>query len=169
MRPQSLSLGILVAVFFYFGWDVSSNLADNLAEETADAKTTSGLGGIFGVSAIFGLFLLAQVAIQMTLTPDEIHANSANLLPMLGRVALPGSCGAVAILTVLISAIATIETQFLQCTRLLFSMARGGVIGEALGRLHPRLQTPGLQVSPSSASRFSYWPALPLWLLSTNC
>jgi amino acid transporter len=48
------------------------------------------------------------------------------------------------VLAVLVSAVATIETQLLQCTRLLFSMARDRVIGEAMGKLHPRFQTPWL-------------------------
>lgn len=137
---QSFSAGMLVAIFYYFGWDVSANLA----EETAGAKTVAGLAGILGVIVIFGLFVLAQVAVQMTLTPDEIEANGGNLLPALGAAVLPAPWNAIAILTVLVSTVATIETQLLQCTRLLFSMARDGVISKMMGQLHPRFQTPWL-------------------------
>jgi amino acid transporter len=52
---------MLVALFFYFGWDVSANLA----EETAGADTASGIACILGVFVIVGLFLLAQVAVQI--------------------------------------------------------------------------------------------------------
>ena len=137
---QSFADGLLVTIFYFFGWDVSANLA----EETAHAKTTAGLGGILGVLAVFGLYLLAQVAAQMALTPGEIEAQSANLLPALGQAALPRPWSSIAVLAVLVSAVATIETQLLQCTRLLFSMARDGVIGAAIGRLHPRFRTPWL-------------------------
>ena len=51
-------------------------------------RHAAGFGGIVGVLVIFALFLLAQVAIQMALTSDEIQANAANLLPALGHVAL---------------------------------------------------------------------------------
>jgi len=51
------------------------------AEETANAKKAAGLGGVVGVFVIVALFLLAQVAIQMALTSDQIPANAANLLP----------------------------------------------------------------------------------------
>ena len=129
---------MLVALFFYFGWDVSANLA----EETAGADTASGIACILGVFVIVGLFLLAQVAVQMALTPSEIQANGSNLLPALGAAALPAPWSAIATLAVWVSAVATIETQLLQCTRLLFSMARDGVIGETVGKLHPRFQTP---------------------------
>ena len=36
---DSFSAGMLVAIFYFFGWDVSANLA----EETANAKTAAGL------------------------------------------------------------------------------------------------------------------------------
>ena len=137
---EAFSAGMLVAIFYYFGWDVSSNLA----EETAHAKRASGLGGVIGVLVIFILFMVAQVAVQMALTPDQIQANSANLLPALGHVALAAPWSAIAVLAVMVSAVATLETQLLQCTRLLFSMARDGVISEPMGRLHPRFQTPWL-------------------------
>ena len=134
---QSFSAGMLVALFYYFGWDVSANLA----EETAGADT-AGIACIVGVFVIVALFLLAQVAVQMALTPSEIQANGGNLLPALGAAAHPAPWSAIAVLAVLVSAVATIETQLLQCTRLLFSMARDRVIGEAMGKLHPRFQTP---------------------------
>jgi amino acid transporter len=96
------------------------------------------------VIIVVALFLLAQVATQMALSLSEIEANGANLLPALGAAALPAPWSAIAVLAVLVSTIATIETQLLQCTRLLFSMARDRVIGETMGKLHPRFQTPWL-------------------------
>ena len=137
---QSFSAGMLVALFYYFGWDVSANLA----EETAGANTASGIACILGVLVTVGLFILAQVAVQMALSPSEIEANGGNLLPALGAAALPAPWSAIAVLAVLVSTVATIETQLLQCTRLLFSMARDRMIGEAMGKLHPRFQTPWL-------------------------
>ena len=44
----------------------------------------------------------------------------------------------------MVSVVATLQTQLFQCTRLLFSMARDQVIGEPMGWLHPRFQTPWL-------------------------
>jgi len=39
---------MLITIFYYFGWDVASNLA----EETANAKKAAGLGGVVGVFVI---------------------------------------------------------------------------------------------------------------------
>lgn len=137
---HSFSAAMLVALFYYFGWDVSANLA----EETAGANTVSGIACVLGVMVTMGMFLLAQVAVQMALTPAEIQANGGNLLPALGAAAFPAPWSGIAVLAVLTSAVATIETQLLQCTRLLFSMARDRTIGEAMGKLHPHFQTPWL-------------------------
>jgi amino acid transporter len=137
---NAFTAGMLVAIFYFLGWDVSANLA----EETADAKRASGFGGVAGVLVIFLLFLLMQVSVQMSLSPEAIQDNSANVLSALGHVAFPGRWSAIATIAVLVSAIATLETQLLQCTRLLFSMARDGVISAPMGRLHPKFQTPWL-------------------------
>ncbi len=55
---EAFSAGMLVALFYYFGWDVSANLS----EETEDAAHTAGPGGILGVLIVFALFILIQIA-----------------------------------------------------------------------------------------------------------
>ena len=137
---ETFSAGMLVAVFYFCGWDVSANLA----EETANSESSSGHAGVAGVTVIFILFLLAQVSIQMALTPDQIQGNAANLLPALGNLTLGAPWTAVAVLAVMVSSVATIQTQLVQCSRLLFAMSRDKVIGPSMGRLHPRFQTPWL-------------------------
>jgi amino acid transporter len=137
---QAFSAAMLVALFYYFGWDVSANLA----EETANADRATGLACILGVVAVVAMFLLAQVAAQTALSQSDIAAHAGNLLPALGAAALPAPFSAIAVLAILVSTIATIQTQLLQCTRLLYSMARDRVIGQAMGELHPRFQTPWL-------------------------
>lgn len=137
---QAFSAGMLVALFYYFGWDVSANLA----EETVHGGRAAGLACVLGVGAVGAMFLLAQVAAQMALASADIEAHGGSLLPALGAAALPSHWSAIAILAVLVSTVATIETQLLQCTRLLFSMARTRTIGQSMGKLHPRFRTPWL-------------------------
>ena len=137
---QTFIAGMLVAMFYYFGWDVSSNVA----EESQNANSVPGSSGVLGMVGIFLLFLLLQVAIQMGLTPDDVQKNSADLLPALGNAILPHPWGSIAILAVLVSTIGTIETQLTQCARTLFSMGRDRVIHEKFEEIHPRFQTPWL-------------------------
>ncbi|GMA51054.1 putative amino acid permease [Alicyclobacillus contaminans] len=130
--------GSLVAVFYYWGWDVTANLT----EETEDRNRAPGYGGVFGMVGIFVLFEVMQIACQMGLTQDQISKASTNLLPVVGDMIFPRPWGDIAILAVLISTIATLETSLLQASRTLFAMGRDRVIGEKFGQLHPRFQTP---------------------------
>ena len=137
---HSFIAGMTIAVFYYFGWDVSSNVA----EETQDANMAPGKSGVFGMIGIVVLFLLMQVAAQMGMTPETMQQNSASLLPALGDAIFPRPWGSIAILAVLVSTIGTMETQLTQCARLLFSMGRDRAISRRFEQIHPRFQTPWL-------------------------
>lgn len=132
--------GSLIAVFYYWGWDVTSNLT----EETEDSSRAPGYGGVFGMIAIFILFEFMQVVFQMGLTPDKISEASTNLLPVLGDMIFPRPWGNIAILAVIISTVATLETSLLQASRTLFSMGRDRVISTKFADIHPKFQTPWL-------------------------
>jgi amino acid transporter len=137
---QTFMAGMLVAVFYYFGWDVSSNVA----EETQDSNAAPGNSGVIGMIGIVTLFLLIQVSVQMGMSADMIEKNGANLLAALGDSILPRPWGQIAVLAVLLSTVGTIETQMTQCARTLFSMGRDRVIHEKFADIHPRFQTPWL-------------------------
>jgi amino acid transporter len=137
---QTFMAGLLVAMFYYFGWDVSSNVA----EETENANDAPGSSGVLGMIGIFALFLILQVAVQMGLSPADIEQNSASLLPALGNAIFPRPWGSIAVLAVLLSTVGTIGTQLTQCARTLFSMGRDRVIHTKFADIHPRFQTPWL-------------------------
>jgi amino acid transporter len=139
-NPATFMAGMLVAVFYYFGWDVSSNVA----EETEDANTAPGKSGVIGMIGVVTLLILIQVSVQMGLSPQTIESNSANVLGVLGDAILPAPWGKIAILAVLLSTVGTIETQMTQCARSLFSMGRDRVIHEKFSEIHPHFQTPWL-------------------------
>jgi amino acid transporter len=132
--------GMLVAVFYYFGWDVSSNVA----EESQSAQDTPGNGGLLGMIAIVALFLLLQVGVQIGFSAEAVEKHGAALLPALGDAVLPGPWGRIALLAVLLSTVGTLETQITQAARLLFSMGRDRVMHEKFEELHPRFKTPWL-------------------------
>jgi amino acid transporter len=132
--------GMLIAVFYFFGWDVSSNVA----EESEDSNSTPGNSGVIGMVGIVILFMLIQVTIQMGMTAEMVEANGTNLLAAFGDLVLPRPWGQIAVLAVLLSTVGTIETQMTQCARTLFSMGRDRVIHEKFAEIHPRFQTPWL-------------------------
>ena len=132
--------GMLVAVFYYWGWDVSANLA----EETENAKSTVGSSGVYGMIGLVVLFLILQSVIQMGLTNDQIQGNATTILPMLGDRVLPKPFGTIAVIAVIVSSLATLETGMLQSSRSLYAMGRDRVLGAKFAELHPKYQTPWL-------------------------
>ncbi|RVU22633.1 APC family permease [Streptomyces antnestii] len=139
--PSGFAAGALIAAFYYWGWDVTSNLS----EETRNSRKTSGLAGLIGVAIVFVLFEVFTIATNMLLTPKEI-ATSDNIMGLLGDRVLPGPGGKLLIVAVMLSTIATLETTLIQVTRSLFSMGRDKTLPSALGKSHPRWQTPWVAI-----------------------
>ena len=130
--------GALVAMFYYWGWDVASNLS----EETQNSRRNPGLGGIVAVFIVFALYEIFTIATQLTLTSKTISANAADVLTVLGRDAWPGVGGKLLAVAVMLSTIATLETTIIQVTRSLFAMGRDRTLPPSLARIHPRWRTP---------------------------
>lgn len=128
----------LIAAFYYWGWDVSSNLN----EETHNGHKSSGAGGIIGVIIVFLLFEVFTIAIQVILPAKTIQDNSGNVLGVLGNEIWPGIGGKLLIVAVMLSTIATLETTLIQVTRTLFSMGRDHTLPSAFGHSHPKWRTP---------------------------
>jgi amino acid transporter len=137
---QTFFAGILVSMFYYFGWDVSSNVA----EETKDSNHTAGLSGVVGMIGVFLLFILMQITIQIGFSLEDVQKNGDNLFAAMGNTIYPHPWGNVALLAVLVSTIGTMETQLTQCARMLFSMGRDRVIFRRFEEIHPQFQTPWL-------------------------
>src|SRR3954453_14551625 len=130
----------LVAAFYYWGWDVSSNLN----EETKNGRKAAGRGGIIGVIIVFLLFEVFTIAVEVILPAKTIADSNGNLLSILGDVIWPGIGGKILIIAVALSTIATLETPLIQVTRTLFAMGRDHTIPLAFGRANPRWRTPAV-------------------------
>ncbi|MFM9695995.1 APC family permease [Streptomyces europaeiscabiei] len=135
--------GALIAAFYYWGWDVTSNLS----EETRDSRRTTGLAGLIGVGIVFLLFEVFTIAVNVILTDTQIQENDANVLAVLGEEVWPGLGGKLLIVAVMLSTIATLETTLIQVTRSLFAMGRDRTMPEALGRVHRTWNTPYVAIA----------------------
>jgi amino acid transporter len=135
--------GALVAAFYYWGWDVTSNLS----EETRNSRRTTGLAGLIGVGIVFLLFEVFTVAVNVILSARQIEENGANVLAVLGEEVWPGWGGKLLIVAVMLSTVATLETTLIQVTRSLFAMGRDRTMPAALGRVHRTWNTPWVAVA----------------------
>ncbi|MEU0206190.1 APC family permease [Streptomyces canus] len=139
---QGFASGALIAAFYYWGWDVTSNLS----EETRNSRRTTGLAGLIGVGIVFLLFEVFTIAVNVILTSTQIEDNDANVLAVLGDEVWPGWGGKLLIVAVMLSTIATLETTLIQVTRSLFAMGRDRTMPSALGRVHRRWNTPWVAI-----------------------
>ncbi|MFJ8778081.1 MULTISPECIES: APC family permease [unclassified Streptomyces] len=139
---QGFASGALIAAFYYWGWDVTSNLS----EETRNSRRTTGLAGLIGVGIVFLLFEVFTIAVNVILTSKQIEDNDANVLAVLGDEIWPGWGGKLLIVAVMLSTIATLETTLIQVTRSLFAMGRDRTMPSALGRVHRRWNTPWVAI-----------------------
>ncbi|ANS70061.1 putative amino acid transporter transmembrane protein s [Streptomyces lincolnensis] len=135
--------GALIAAFYYWGWDVTSNLS----EETRNSRRTTGLAGLIGVGIVFLLFEAFTIAVNMILSAKQIEENDANVLAVLGEEIWPGWGGKLLVVAVMLSTIATLETTLIQVTRSLFAMGRDRTMPSALGRVHPHWNTPWVAIT----------------------
>ncbi|MFF3699161.1 APC family permease [Streptomyces sp. NPDC002221] len=139
---SGFAAGTLIAAFYYWGWDVTSNLS----EETRDSRRTAGLSALVGVAVVFALFVAYTVAVNVLLTSGEIEAGQSNVLALLGERVWPGFGGKIMVLAVILSTIATLETTLIQVTRSLFAMGRDRTMPGALGAVHRRWNTPWVAI-----------------------
>jgi amino acid transporter len=130
--------GALLAAFYYWGWDVTANLN----EETKGSRKTPGRGAIIGMLVTFGLFEVFTVGSNMVLTSKQVEDNAANVLGILGQEVWRGTGGKLLVVAVLLSTVATLETQLIQVTRTLFSMGRDGTLVKSFGTVHSKYKTP---------------------------
>ena len=135
---SGFTIAALLAAFFYWGWDVTSNLN----EEIENPEVNSGKGGVNGVIGVMILYITAAVAIQMVLSQPEIIKSGINVLSALGQVIWPGWPGKLIVISVVLSTIATLETQLIQISRTMFSMGRDRTMPALLGTTHAKYRTP---------------------------
>ena len=135
---QKFFAGALVAAFYYWGWDVTANLN----EETKGSHKTPGQGAIIGMLITFLLFEVFTIGSNMVLSDKDITDNTANILGVLGQKVWPGTPGKLIVVAVLLSTVATLETQLIQVTRTMFSMGRDGTLARSFGKVHKKYKTP---------------------------
>ncbi|HTJ71397.1 MAG TPA: APC family permease [Actinospica sp.] len=146
---SSLTLGLLTALFIYWGWDT----AVSVNEETKDRSKTPGRAAVLSTVLLLVTYGLVTVSAQAfagvgatgsgLANPD----NSGDVLSGLGSGVF-GSVGfgwflsKLLVLMVLSSASASTQTTIMPTARTSLSMADHRGIPSVFARIHPRFRTP---------------------------
>jgi amino acid transporter len=137
--PSMFAASALIVVFFYWGWDVTANLA----EETADGHVHAGNGGfvsVFITIAYYVAFVLATLFLFSIKDAKGLNANIIYNIAVTSGLGRTG--GLLASCAVILSSVATLETTMLQFSRTLFAMGRDGAMNPMFGFVDRRTQTP---------------------------
>ncbi|MCS0635278.1 APC family permease [Streptomyces sp. LP05-1] len=147
--------GALIAAFYFWGWDVTSNLS----EETRNSRRTAGLAALVGVAVVFLIFEAYTIAVNVVVPAGEVRSGGAHALTLLGEEIWPGVGGRLLVLAVLLSTVATLETTLIQVTRSLFAMGRDRTMPAALGTVHRRWNTPWVAIAAVGAAALALFAA----------
>lgn len=140
--PKTFANGALVAIFFFYGWDVTMNLS----EETKDPNSTPGRATFWSMVFLMAFFLVFISITLLGLSDAEIQHYNTNIIFAIAEKLFGKTWGYIAILAVLLSTVGTVETQMLQFTRTLFAKGREGALHPRYSRLHHRWQTPHVAI-----------------------
>lgn len=136
---ETFASGALVAIFFYWGWDVTMNLG----EETVEGEPQpAGKGAFWSMVNLIVFFVIMLTVVLIVLTDQEIADADTNVMFAVAEKLFPSPWGYLAVVSTILSTIGTIETQILCFTRSMFSMSRADMLHPRYAKVHPEWQTP---------------------------
>ncbi len=148
--PSLFAQSALIAIFFYWGWDVVLNLN----EETKDAANVSSRASFWAMISLVIIFVLFITAVLLVLSDKEIESSSTNVVFSVMDKLFPKPWSYLGSIAVILSCVGTLETQILQFTRTMFSSGRANAMHPKLATLHTEWKTP-------------YVATLIIWFLGT--
>ncbi len=134
----ALSAGLVLGVFFFWGWDT----ATNLNEESKNATKTPGHAGIIAMFLLLLVFAINIIAAQMLLPEKAWNAHQLTILLYFAQQAAGHWAGYVMLVAVLSSTVATTQTTLLPAARITLSMSRDRVFPSVFGTIQGKLKTP---------------------------
>jgi amino acid transporter len=137
--PQMFTTGALIAIFFYWGWDVTMNLTEETKGGSPDPASS---GAFWAMINLILFFCIMMIVVLIVLSDEEIATANTNVLYAIADKLFPKPWNYLAVLSTLLSTIGTIETQILQFSRSMFAMARDDMLHPRYAKIHPEWRTP---------------------------
>ncbi len=134
--------GIVIAIFFYWGWDVIFNIS----EETSGGHHTSGRAGLIVLLGLIVIFTFYATAAAALISEEDIEKSAGNAIFAIAAKVFPHPFDYIAVFTFFLSAIGAMEASLLQFSRTVLAKARDGRVSRRLSRLHLEWETPVLAI-----------------------
>lgn len=136
---QSVAQGMVLAVFFYWGWDA----AFSVNEETRNSSDAAR-GGLIALVVMMGLFLVGALAFQRVMSTGELLHNGPQALTFLGDALAPEPWASLPLAALMCSAFASLQSSVIPTARGTLAMARDRTLGPVWQRVHPRYGSPAV-------------------------
>ncbi|MBU6395060.1 MAG: APC family permease [Sphingomonadales bacterium] len=133
---KSFADGAIVSVFFYWGWDVTMNLGEETEPEDASK------GAFWAMINLIVFFVILMTVVLIALSDKEIAAANTNVLYAISAKIFPAPWSYLVVLATVLSTVGALETQILQFSRSMYSMARADVLPPFCAAVHRDWQTP---------------------------
>lgn len=136
---DTLTLGLLLCVFAYWGWESAVNLS-----EESDAPSGAGRAAVISTIILLGTYIGVAFAVVAYAGPDALTEfdDDDSVFATIAATVLGSPFDKLVVLSVLTSALASTQTTIIPASRTMLSMARAGAMPSILGRIHPRHLTP---------------------------
>ncbi|MEV6341889.1 APC family permease [Actinoplanes sp. NPDC051851] len=129
----ALAQGLVLAVFFYWGWDS----AFSVTEETRNPEDAAK-GGYIALFTMLGLFVLGAIAFQRVLPTDELAEHGAEGLSYYAAQLTGEPWASLPLLALMFSAIASVQAGVIPTARLTLAMSRDRNLGPIWSRMSHR-------------------------------
>lgn len=129
---------LLLGVFAFWGWEASTNLA-----EECTRPSDAGKAGLISTVILLLTYVSVAIFVVMYLGENNFRpvGNSGLVIEDMSGPAL-GPLSVLILIAVCLSALASTQTTMVPGSRVVLSMARRGALPAALGLTHPRFKSP---------------------------
>jgi APA family basic amino acid/polyamine antiporter len=141
---------LVAALWAYDGWNNVSMVSSEIKHPSRNLPVAL----IGGILAIIAVYLLANAAYFLVLTPAEVAGSDRVAAEMMKHVLGRAGAGAVS-LAAMISIFAALNGSILTGSRVPYAMARDGLFFRRVAFVHPAYRTPGVSIIAVSG-----WAAL---------
>jgi APA family basic amino acid/polyamine antiporter len=132
---------LVAALWAYDGW----NNVSMVSSEIKDPQENLPRALIGGTLTVIGIYLVANAAYFHVLKPSEVAGGTRVAAEMMDKIF--GGSGASAVsIAAMISIFAALNGSILSGSRVPYAAARDGYFFEAIARVNPRYQTPGMSI-----------------------
>lgn len=132
---------LVAALWAYDGW----NNVSMVASEVRNPARNLPIALIGGIVAIIAVYLSANAAYFLVLTPAQVASSDRVAAEMMRHVFGAGGAGAVS-LAAMISIFAALNGSILSGSRVPYAMARDGLFFKPTAFVHRKFRTPGVAI-----------------------